>query len=176
MINQVYTIYVAVRLSSADTFTGACILGVEFLINLYSCFKIIRMHRKIEGSDDSENKAERKAEKKSAIVSLLTVELIETLTPAAYAISLLMAYYGPNATLMTGIKNEYFGIPAITDIQGVINIVFLMSGFDLLAGLVFGLLLRYFCKMNMFAEICKILQKYWIHLAIFIGGDLTQVS
>ena len=176
MINLVYTIYVAVRLSSSDTFTGACILGVEFLINLYYCFQIIRMHRKIGGSDDNEHSAEWKAEKKSAMVSLLTVELIEILTPVAYAISLLMAYHGPNATLMTGIKNEYFGIPAITDIQGVLNVLFLMAGVDLLGGLIFGLLLGYFCKINIFVEICKILQKYWIHLAIFVGGDLTQVS
>ena len=176
MITQSYTIYVAVRLSTADIVTGGMVLGVEFLINLYSCVQIIQLHRKIGDTDISGQSDVRKAEKKSAIVSLLTAEFIEILTPLAYGTSLVIAYYGPNATLMTGIKNEYFGIAAITDILQVFNVLFIMTVIDLLGGVLFGILLGYFCSVNIFEEMCKILQKYWMHLAIFLGGDICHVS
>ena len=176
MITQSYTIYVAVRLSAADITTGGMILGVEFLINLYSCVQIIQLHQKVDGTDISERSDVWKAEKKSAIVSLLTAEFIEILTPLAYGTSLVIAYYGPNATLMTGIKNEYFGIPAITDILQVFSVLFIMTVIDFLGGVLFGILLAYFCRINIFEEMCKILEKYWVHLAIFLGGDICHVS
>ena len=176
LITQVYTIYVAVRLSSADILTGCCILGVELLINLYSCIQIIQMHKKVGGTNEYDESLLWTAERNSSMVSLLTAELIEVLSPLAYSLALSMAYYGPNATIMTGIKNEYFGIPAITDIREVLNVLSMMVLIDLAGGICFGILLKYFCKVNIFEEMCKILQKYWIHLAIFIGGDLTHVS
>ena len=77
---------------------------------------------------------------------------------------------------MIGIKHEYFGIPATSDIQEVLIVLFMMAQIDMVGGVIFGILLKYFCNVNIFEEMCKILQKYWIHLAIFIGGDLTHVS
>ena len=175
-ITQVFTIYVAVRLSSADIFTGCCILGVELLINLYSCIQIIQMHKKIGGTDDHDQSLIFRAERNSAIVSLLTAEFIEVITPLAYSVAFSAAYYGPNARSMIGIKHEYFGIPATSDIQEVLIVLFMMAQIDMVGGVIFGILLKCFCDINIFEEMCKILQKYWIHLAIFIGGDLTHVS
>ena len=175
-ITQVFTIYVAVRLSSADIFTGCCILGVELLINLYSCTQIIQLHNKIGGTDDHDQILIFRAERNSVIVSLLTAEFIEVITPIAYSVAFSAAYYGPNARSMIGIKHEYFGIPATSDIQEVLIVLFMMAQIDMVGGVIFGILLKYFCNVNIFEEMCKILQKYWIHLAIFIGGDLTHVS
>ena len=42
-ITDLFTLYVAVRLVNADQFTVAVILGVEFCINLFHCFRIIRL-------------------------------------------------------------------------------------------------------------------------------------
>ena len=174
-INIQYTHYIAIRLSHSYISTQVCILGVEFCINLYYCIQIIRRHRKIGGIDRN-SVALLRAEVNSSIVSFLTAEFIETLTPLIYAIALLMAYYGPNATIMTGIKNEYFGVPAITNIQSALIVLFVMAGIDLIGGVVLGVLLKYFCKMDISSVICRVLQRYWIILAIFIGGDITHVS
>ena len=170
--------YIAVRLTmfSPETFTTGCILGVEFLINLYHCFQIIRIHNKIGANDDNEQNSLLKAEKKSALVSLITLEFIEASIPLIYAMGIVLAYYGPNAKLMIGIKSEYFGVPPITNLLNVLSVLFLMAGIDALGGILVGVLLGYFCKINIIKELNIILQKYWIHLSIFMGGEICNVS
>ena len=175
-IAQAYSLYVAVRLSNADNLAAGCILGIEILINLYQCFRIIRLQHKIGGDEDDEQIMILKAEKKSAIVSLITVEFIEIAIPILYAIGLVLAYYGPNADLMVGIKNEYFGMPTITDIQYNLSLLLLMAAIDAIGLIIVGFLLGWFCKINILEELCNILYKYWIHLAIFMGGDIMHVS
>ena len=178
-IAQAYSVYIAVKLSSfsPDNLTTAGILGVEFLVNLYHCFQIIRTHNKIGENNDNEHYSLLlKAEKKSAIVSLVTVEFIETSIPLLYAIGLIAAYYGPNASLMIGIKNQYFGIPPITDLQNVLTVLLMMAAIDAIGGILIGTLLGVFCKINIFKELCEILQKYWIHLSLFMGGEIMHVS
>ena len=141
--------------------------------------QIIQTHKKIGESNDNEQYSLLlKAEKKSAIVSLVTVEFIETSIPLLYAFGLIAAYYGPNASLMIGIKNEYFGIivPPITDLQNVLTVLLMMAAIDAISGILIGTLLGFFCKINIFKELCEILQKYWIHLSIFMGGEVMHVS
>ena len=178
MIAQAYSMYIAVRLTmfSPETRTTGCILGVEFLINLYHCFQIIRIHNKIGANDGNEQNSVLKAEKKSAIVSLITLEFIEASIPLIYAMGIVLAYYGPNAKLMIGIKSEYFGVPPITNLLNVLSVLFLMAGIDALGGILVGVLLGYFCKINIIKELTIILQKYWIHLSIFMGGEICNVS
>ena len=178
-IAQAYSIYIAIKLSSFSpyTLTSASILGVEFLINLYHCFQIIRTNKKIgETNDNEQYSLLLKAEKKSAIVSLVTVEFIETSVPLLYAIGIIAAYYGPNASLMIGIKNEYFGFPPIADLQNVLIVLLMMAAIDAIGGILIGILLGFFCKINLFKELCEILQKYWIHLSLFMGGEIMNVS
>ena len=177
-IAQAYSMYIAVRLTmfSPENLTTGCILGVECLINLYHCFQIIRIHNKIGANDDNEQNSVLKAEKKSALVSLITLEFIEASIPLIYAMGLFLAYYGPNAKLMIGIKSEYFGVPPITDLPSVLSVLFLMAGIDALGGILVGVLLGYFCKINIIKELSIILQKYWIHLSIFMGGEICNVS
>lgn len=174
-IADIFTLFVAIRLGSAEQFTVICILGVEFCINLFHCFRIIQLHRKIGDTDDQQSKI-WKAEKESAVISLITVEVIEVLVPFAYAMGYLTAYYGPNAKLMTGVKSTYFGQTPVTDIQSLLNFLFFMCGVDTLGAIVIAILLGYFCKINFVKEFCKIMQKHWITLALYMGADVMHVS
>ena len=46
-----YSIFIAINLASATDITLFAILGVDFLINLYLCFKILKIQRKSKASD-----------------------------------------------------------------------------------------------------------------------------
>ena len=174
-ITDIFTMYVAVRLGSAGRFTAFCILGVEFCLNLFACFRIIRLHQKIGNNSDEERKL-WKAEKQSAIISLITAEVIEILIPFAYAMTYATAYYGPNAKIMTGVKSTYFDQMPVTDIQSVLSFLFLMCGVDALGAVFIAILLWLFCKINYVKEYCKIMKNNWITLAIFMSGDIISVS
>ena len=73
-----------------------------------------------------------------------------------------MAYYGPNATLMKEIKNNYFGEQEIEDLQYFYFILILMFLFDLLAMVTSGFFLKHFCKIDLFQGFCNMMDRYWI--------------
>ena len=176
-IADVYAFYVAVRLGWAEPFTVYCILGVEFAINLFYCFRIIRLHNKIgeRGNDENQQTNIMKAEKESAIISLITVETVEVLIPLGYSLAYATAYYGPNATLFAGVKATYFGyLPQ--DIENVFSLLYMMFGFDTLGGILISALLAWKCRINVIREYCKIMQKYWYILLLYMSGDLLHVS
>ena len=174
-ITDNFTMYVTVRLGSAGQFTVLCILGVQFCVNLFKCFRIIRLHEKIGNNNDEERNL-WKAKRQSATISLITAEVIEVLIPFAYAMTYATAYYGPNAKIMTGVKSTYFDQMPVSDIQSVLSSLFIMCGVDALGALFIAILLWLFCKINCVKEYCKIMKNNWITLAIFMSGDITYVS
>ena len=84
------------------------------------------------------------------------------------------AYYGPNATIMKGVKNNYFG-NSEQDIQNVFGSVFKMAVLDTFGAILIGLLLRLLCQINIFDEFCVIMKKYWITLSIIMGMTIYFV-
>ena len=175
-IADVYALYVAVRLGWAKKLTVVCILVVEFSINFYYCVRIIQLHNKIGENGDTESEPNRilKAEKESAIISLITVETIEVLIPLGYSMAYATQYYGPNATLFSGVKTTYFGQEE-QDIGSVFSFLFTMFAADTLGGVIISALLAWTCRINVIKEYCKILQKYWLLFLLFTSGDLLWV-
>lgn len=175
-IADVYALYVAVRLGWARKLTVVCILVVEFLINFYYCVRIIQLHKKIGGTDDNESEQNKiwKAERESAIISLITVETIEVLIPLGYSMAYATQYYGPNATLFNGVETTYFG-NEVQDIGSVFSFLFTMFAADTLGGVIISALLVWTCRINVIKEYCKILQKYWLLLLLYTSGDLLWV-
>lgn len=89
-------------------------------------------------------------------------EFVEAILPIVFGIAFAMAYYGPNATLMKEIKNDYFGEQQIEDVQYFYFVLILMFSFDLLAMVISGMFLNHFCKINLFQGFCNMMGKYWI--------------
>ena len=84
-MNVRHAMYISIQLStSASLTTGYCILGVEFLINMWCAFKIVRLHRKIMPLKRSEVLQEIEGKKKTELLTLVLIELIEILVPLAY--------------------------------------------------------------------------------------------
>ena len=176
-IADVFALYVAVRLGWAKQSTVLCILVVEFTINLFYCLRIIKLHNKIgENNNNQDNQTKIwKAEKDSAVISLITVETIEVLIPLGYSMAYATAYYGPNATLFGGVKATYVGYTEVTDIGSVFTFLFTMFAADTLGGILISALLVWKCKINVIKEYCKVMQKYWIILLLYTSSDLLYV-
>lgn len=176
-IADVYALYVAVRLGWAKQLTVMCILLVEFTINLFYCFRIIKLHNKIanNGNNQDEQNKILKAEKESAVISLITVETIEVLIPLGYSLAYATAFYGPNATLFVGVKSTYFGYTE-QEIESVFSFLFTMFAADTFGGALISAILAWKCNINVLKEYCKIMQKYWFILLIYMSSDLLYVS
>ena len=175
-IADLFALYVAVRLGWAFKLTVYCVLGEAVLENLYSCFKIIRLNNKIGDATDVQRRKIFKAERDSEITSLITVETIEILIPLAYAMAYTAAYYGPNAALMSGVKSTYFGMSATTDLGPTMEFLFTMFAVDTAGAILVTIILGLFCKINAVKEYCKMMQKHWITLCLYLSADIFHVS
>ena len=154
--------------------TSYCILGVEFVLNMYSCIKIIRTHQKIK---PQQLKSEDLEQQKNEEVALLALtEIVEVLAPMCYILTFLIAYHGPNATILGNIKNSYWSYSAVDDVAKVLSGAGLMFFFDTTFGVISGFLLWKFAKIQMLREYSMTLKNYWPILATRLAFNATKVS
>jgi hypothetical protein len=173
-IGCVYFIYVTVGVASADEFTAYLILGVEMCINFSYTLQIIFIHNKVQGYITAEEITKWKNTKKSMLRNLVTMEAIEILIPIAYSMCFATAYYGPNARIMAGVKNTYFGFEEV-DIKDRMTGVLKIAGIDACGAIFIGLLLGKLCQINILSEFCVIMKKHWITLTLLMGGCIFHV-
>ena len=175
MSNVTFNLFVTISVSTNSTFeTTFCILLVGVLFNLYECFGIIKLHRKIE-TDDSLRLQKHKA-METKIRALAISEILEILVPLSYTLTFMVAYHGPNATILTGIKNDYWNQTPADNIGKVLAAELILFSVDFAALVVVLVLLWYFCKIKMLKQFCWELKKYWFLIAAVAGALITNVS
>ena len=172
-LNSYYALYVAVFLGTvATTTTGYCILGVDFALNIYSCIKIIKLHRQVQPKGTENLEHQRREE----LISLILAEILEILVPLSYIATFTTAYYGPNANILGNIRNDYWQYIPVDDPGKLVHAVFQMFLIDFSSAIVGGLLLWKFCSINFVKEICKVMKSHWLLVAIKLSNHLNVVS
>ena len=142
--------------------------------NLHLCYKIFRLHRMI--CTDILETETRKETIRYMTLNLVLNEAIEVLVPLVYFATLSMAYFGPNAKLYGGIGNSHWGHVKIENIEAIMVAGMEMFLVDFTSFVVCGVILYYFCKVNLYAEFCKYLKRCWIIMAVITYLRLAEVS
>ena len=169
-----YSMFIAIMLSSATESTLFIILGFESMLNIHLCFKILRLNRKIR--TDCNVVQFWKEEMQKNIQTLVLNETIEVVVPLTYFASFLIAYYGPNSSILGGIGNDYWNYEKIEDLGKIMTVGVEMFLLDFTSILICGAILYKFCKLNLFIEFCKIIKQCWTVMTILISGKLLTVS
>ena len=160
MIN--YTTYLAGRIATLNRSTIYGIFIAELLLHLISCYQIVKMNNRIE-NDDKQTAGETKVNDiRESIQTLVMSEFTEAVVPIAFSIVFTMAFFGPNASLMNGIGNNYFGDPVIEDVQTFYFDMLQMLAFDVIVMIISVMALKYLCRINLFQEFCNVMKRYWM--------------
>lgn len=168
---NVYTMYgmfVATRLAGANLATVCCILAIDIIIHLKTTYKVIKEHRKI--SIDKNDQIRRN--KTINMANLISSEIDQGFVPITYGISMVMAYYEPNANILANIGSSYWG-KKIEDIGPVLMSMVILFIFDTMSVLVTSLGLWRVVNMNMLEQFCDGLNKFGLYLLIKIGLNLS---
>ena len=117
----------------------------------------------------------------SEVQRLVMTERIESVMTMTYLILMLMAYYGPNAEKLLGIKLTLWHHNAISNIGGFITTLAMMEFIDLLSFIVNGIILKIFCKVNILIVLQKIQKDFWFYMAfteaaLFIEVNFVQIE
>ena len=99
---------------------------------------------------------------------MATSEFFEAVAPIAYAIAFTLVVYGPNAGLMNGIGNNYFGMEPIEDVVPQYMAMLQMFSFDFAAMIISWVGLQYFCKIDLFEAFCNMIRNHWIIFAVHL--------
>ena len=135
---------------------------VEFLMQLNMSYQIVKTHRKTATHGGGKFKMERK----NAILRLVLAELCEGIVPLAYIICFSMAFYGPNAKLIGNVKNGCWQFEAVDDANLTFVFMLVLFAIDLLCFSLNASIVWWYCSVNLFKEICNVVQKYWYIMAV----------
>ena len=107
---------------------------------------------------------------------LLVLGERKSIIPFTYVLIVLMAYYGPNAKLLGNIQLAiwHYQTP-ITDIEDLVFNVGLLLLVDLSSFVINGLLLWYFCGINLMKTLKSLQQEFWLAFAIAEAYLLMEV-
>ena len=92
-----------------------------------------------------------KDKKEEALTMLCITEVLEILVPIVYITTFLLAFHGPNASILGNVQNEYWNYKKVEDVGQVLSgayQMFLVDGISILVG---GFILLKFAKINIIA-------------------------
>ena len=174
-INAYNALYVAIKLGHTATLpTSICILIVEFVINLYNCHRLINVHRSIAPDLVVNDQYIKKREYQ--LSKLILTELMEVILPLAYIVTVVVAYYGPNAEILGNIGNNYWQYSSIDDLRELILSVLLMAIVDFFSALIVGYWLWKVCSIDFLRESCCLIGDIWEVPTLIIANFLNYVS
>ena len=167
--------YIVLFLASIQMTTVYSILGIEFLLHIYSCYKIIISYKRIGESPTTINN-EKLLETRKTLSRLVLDETLEIFVPFCYLVTFLSAYYGPNAFILGNIRNDYWDFVAVKDFGNTFAVGLQMFGIDVGITFITGVIWKIFCKISLFEQFCKLIKTYWSWMAIRISLILFRVS
>ena len=169
-------LYIAIRLGQTTTdITSILILLVDFSINLHSYFQIINLHRTIVPSVQFVSTKFLKM-RDFALTKLVLTEIIEIIVPLSYLITMLLAYYGPNAEILGNIQFGCWQFQQIEDIGKVVVAVMTMFLIDSSSALIGFFWLWKSCSMNALEKTYKVIHERWDAIVGIIANFLIYVS
>ena len=168
-IHLSYTKFVTAKLHTLPQSMVFGILIVETLMHIKGCYEIFTLTKRIQEVHRTTGIDATISRRKNKVQSLAMNEFVDAMLPLVFGIAFAMAYYGPNAAMIKGVKNEDFG-DKVGDIQHIYFTMVLMFSFDLFAMTISVMFLRRFCNINLFQEFCNMIDKYWLIFLVKLPG------
>ena len=153
--------------SLASTTTSYVLVGVDTCINIGLCARTIWL------------KKQRPLEGETWLLLLQEIamnEINEFVTPLAYLLSFLMAYYGPNASLLGNVGNSYWSYQAVEDIDQTITMIFLFFFIEFCGTVASGILLKLTCNINLLAIISDVAHEFGPIICVIVSVHVSIVS
>ena len=152
--------------SYATMATTAVMIGTDFLINIYTAIKIAYIQRK---------NPDRKEEQSKLLQELVINEMVEVLGPLAYMLCFTLAYFGPNAELIGGVRSSYFDHSPV-EFGSTMSIVSAFFCIDLLSLVISGIFLKIVCNISVAQAFITLQKEFGIQFGFVLAGILTAVN
>ena len=161
-----HTIWTCYNLGSFTTnVTSWVLMGIDFSLNIFLCSRIV--WRRIQKDEELD-------EQISSLQHLASYELAEFHAPLSFMLMFIVAYYGPNSTLLGNISNDYWGFKPIQNIKETIQNMFTFFLADFASSVVSAIMLWSFCKINLW-KVFVLVQKEFATAFIILISEFQMV-
>jgi len=170
-VNTHHCVFLSVVLGTVATDVSSwIILGMDFAFNAYLAIKLIWIKNRRCSNDKNDQEMFR------LLWTLIVVEFLEVAIPLTFLVCFLMAYYGPNAELIAGVKGTHFNATPVNDINHFIANLLLLVFVDIIGSILVSLSLWTFCKINIFRAFMAIQEEFWSVILITSSLSIFLVS
>jgi len=125
-----YGLFLSLVVSNLATdFTAYLLVGFDCIVNMYFLIKAVKLKRKVDRMEDSDEKKEETVDDLVVSVQLLLLaESSEIVLPLAYLLCFTAAFYGPNALQLGNVRNSYWLYKEVDDIvEGAVKLLVLVA-------------------------------------------------
>ena len=168
----IHALCLVIIIGSTATLATACLIClIDAVISLRSCINIQKLSR--------DNRNETQSKMKNSLQMFVMKETLEILIPITYCAIFCMVYYGPNANLFGGFKNDYWQYNELKDISEPLTKLLYFLLVDIFRVSLNGLILRKYCKISLLSEHLQMMETYWkpitanMALLIFFVSNTT---
>ena len=107
---------------------------------------------------------------------LVLTERIEFVIPLTYMLCILIAYYGPNAEILGGIKVTIWHYVAIPDLTELFSNLSILIFVDTMSFIINGVIIQLFCKINIMNILKQLQHDFWFLMAVFEAFCFMEVN
>ena len=167
-VGSMHSLSLVLLLGSQVTSTTAYLLMfLDSIPNVVSLLNIMKLERKRTST--------AKIQRNEALQCLVLKELFEVLIPVVYCASFVVAFHSPNAEILGNIKNDYWQYEKVEKLSSKLNKVAIFFTVDALRGLIFGIILWIFSRLNVYKVYCELIYSYGLLISLYITTCLTGV-
>ena len=159
---------------NTNKIVGYFFLVVPFIMNLKLCSQVIKLHGQITNNINHEESLQLR--KEELLMKLIVNEITELLTPIIFVITFIMAYAGPNATIIGNVKNNYWQYHKIEDPFSYISGILFMTVVDFLSGGISLILVWGLYKINCWSFIREKVAPLFTIMALNVTFAINGVS
>ena len=169
-INNRHCFFLSVVLgTSATDLTCWLILAVDFSINMFLMTRTIWIRRK--GISEK-----NEAKMVNTLMELVVAETVEIAVPLTYLTTFMVAYFGPNATLLGGVLNDWWHYTKVEDFGLFMENVGLFLFADCVSISTTIICMRVFAGVNVLRGFVKMQKEFWLLMAVNTAYTVNMVS
>ena len=130
-------------------------------------YKIIKEYRKVNHEGNKNGIIEN-----GLIDKLLLAEIIEGITPIIYSTCIALAFYGPNASIISNVGNTYWS-KKIENITPLFSTMFILFAVDTSSVVINFIALWKMMNVNLLHKISQVLEKNRLFFAISLAHKIS---
>ena len=168
-INNRHCFFLSVILGTTATdLTCWMILAIDFSINMFLMIRVIWIRRK--GLTEK-----NELTMVHTFMELIIAETVEIVVPFTYLTTFMIAYIGPNATLLGGVLCDMWHYSAVTDLGLFLENVGLFLIADFVSVTTTVICMWYFARVNVIRGFVNMQKEFWLVMAVNTAYTINMV-